>query len=227
MENIKKLVGIEAAKFVKDGMIVGLGTGSTAAFFVEELGRRVAQENLQIMGVTTSSVTSEQAKRLGITLKDIDDVAYIDLTVDGADEVDLDLNGIKGGGAALLMEKIVATYSKDYIWIADDSKMVKHLGAFPLPVEVVTFGSGQVFKLFETLGFNPRLRVDANDAAVVTDMGNYIIDLHMKEIKEPQRLAKLLDETVGVVEHGLFNDMVKTVIVGSADGNVKVITNNL
>lgn len=227
MENIKKLVGIEAAKFVKDGMIVGLGTGSTAAFFVEELGRRVAQENLQITGVTTSSVTSEQAKRLGIALKDIDDVAYIDLTVDGADEVDLDLNGIKGGGAALLMEKIVATYSKDYIWIADDSKMVKHLGAFPLPVEVVTFGSGQVFRLFETLGFNPRLRVDANDAAVVTDMGNYIIDLHMKEINEPQRLAKLLDETVGVVEHGLFNDMVKTVIVGSADGNVKVITNNL
>ncbi|MDN6069639.1 MAG: ribose-5-phosphate isomerase RpiA [Lactococcus plantarum] len=227
MENIKKLVGIEAAKFVKDGMIVGLGTGSTAAFFVEELGRRVAQENLQIMGVTTSSVTSEQAKRLGITLKDIDDVAYIDLTVDGADEVDLDLNGIKGGGAALLMEKIVATYSKDYIWIADDTKMVKHLGAFPLPVEVVTFGSGQIFRLFETLGFNPRLRVDANGVAVVTDMGNYIIDLHMKEIKEPQRLAKLLDETVGVVEHGLFNDMVKTVIVGSADGNVKVITNNL
>ena len=227
MENIKKIVGIEAAKFVKDGMIVGLGTGSTAAFFVEELGRRVAQENLQITGVTTSSVTSEQAQRLGIALKDIDDVAYIDLTVDGADEVDLDLNGIKGGGAALLMEKIVATYSKDYIWIADDSKMVKHLGAFPLPVEVVTFGSGQVFRLFETLGFNPRLRVDANDAAVVTDMGNYIIDLHMKEIKEPQRLAKLLDETVGVVEHGLFNDMVKTVIVGSADGNVKIITNNL
>ena len=227
MENIKKIVGIEAAKFVKDGMIVGLGTGSTAAFFVEEMGRRVAQENLQITGVTTSSVTSEQAQRLGIALKDIDDVAYIDLTVDGADEVDLDLNGIKGGGAALLMEKIVATYSKDYIWIADDSKMVKHLGAFPLPVEVVTFGSGQVFRLFETLGFNPRLRVDANDAAVVTDMGNYIIDLHMKEIKEPQRLAKLLDETVGVVEHGLFNDMVKTVIVGSADSNVKVITNNL
>ena len=227
MENIKKIVGIEAAKFVKDGMIVGLGTGSTAAFFVEELGRRVAQENLQITGVTTSSVTSEQAQRLGIALKDIDDVAYIDLTVDGADEVDLDLNGIKGGGAALLMEKIVATYSKDYIWIADDSKMVKHLGAFPLPVEVVTFGSGQVFRLFETLGFNPRLRVDANDVAVVTDMGNYIIDLHMKEIKEPQRLAKLLDETVGVVEHGLFNDMVKTVIVGSADGNVKIITNNL
>src|SRR5574341_1142326 len=138
MENIKKLVGVEAAKFVKDGMIVGLGTGSTAAFFVAELGRRVAEENLQIVGVTTSSVTSEQARRLGIALKNIDDVDAIDLTVDGADEVDLALNGIKGGGAALLMEKIVATYSRDYIWIVDDAKMVTHLGAFPLPVEVVT-----------------------------------------------------------------------------------------
>ncbi|MGX6992033.1 ribose-5-phosphate isomerase RpiA, partial [Pseudolactococcus reticulitermitis] len=137
MNNLKKLVGIEAAKFVKDGMVVGLGTGSTAAFFVAELGRRVAEENLQIVGVTTSSVTQAQARELGIPLKDIDEVAAIDLTVDGADEVDLDLNGIKGGGAALLMEKIVATYSKDYIWIADDSKMVEHLGAFPLPVEVV------------------------------------------------------------------------------------------
>ena len=227
MDNLKKQVGIKAAEFVKSGMVVGLGTGSTAAYFVEELGRRIAEEQLEITGVTTSDVTSSQARALGIPLASIDEVDYVDLTVDGADEIDSSLNGIKGGGAALLMEKIVATYSKDYIWIADDSKMVKHLGAFPLPVEVVTFGSGQIFRLFETLGFNPRLRVDANGAAVVTDMGNYIIDLHMKEIKEPQRLAKLLDETVGVVEHGLFNDMVKTVIVGSADGNVKVITNNL
>ncbi len=224
MENIKKLVGVEAAKFVKDGMIVGLGTGSTAAFFVAELGRRVAEENLQIVGVTTSSVTSEQARRLGIALKNIDDVDAIDLTVDGADEVDLALNGIKGGGAALLMEKIVATYSRDYIWIVDDAKMVTHLGAFPLPVEVVTFGYGQVFRLFEKLGFNPVVRVDASGEIVVTDMGNHIIDLHLAEIKDPERLAKLLDETVGVVEHGLFNGMVKTVIVGSASEGVKTIT---
>lgn len=224
MENIKKLVGVEAAKFVKDGMIVGLGTGSTAAFFVAELGRRVAEENLQIVGVTTSSVTSEQARRLGISLKNIDDVDAIDLTVDGADEVDLALNGIKGGGAALLMEKIVATYSRDYIWIVDDAKMVTHLGAFPLPVEVVTFGYGQVFRLFEKLDFNPVVRVDASGEIVVTDMGNHIIDLHLAEIKDPERLAKLLDETVGVVEHGLFNGMVKTVIVGSASEGVKTIT---
>ena len=148
----------------------------------------------------------------------------IDLTVDGADEVDLALNGIKGGGAALLMEKIVATYSRDYIWIVDDAKMVTHLGAFPLPVEVVTFGYGQVFRLFEKLGFNPVVRVDASGEIVVTDMGNHIIDLHLAEIKDPERLAKLLDETVGVVEHGLFNGMVKTVIVGSASEGVKIIT---
>src|SRR5574337_1276366 len=141
MENIKKLVGVEAAKFVKDGMIVGLGTGSTAAFFVAELGRRVAEENLQIVGVTTSSVTSEQARRLGIALKNIDDVDAIDLTVDGADEVDLALNGIKGGGAALLMEKIVATYSRDYIWIVDDAKMVgrseEHTSELQSPLNLV------------------------------------------------------------------------------------------
>ncbi|GAX48439.1 ribose-5-phosphate isomerase RpiA [Pseudolactococcus reticulitermitis] len=224
MNNLKKLVGIEAAKFVKDGMVVGLGTGSTAAFFVAELGRRVAEENLQIVGVTTSSVTQAQARELGIPLKDIDEVAAIDLTVDGADEVDLDLNGIKGGGAALLMEKIVATYSKDYIWIADDSKMVEHLGAFPLPVEVVKFGCEQLFRLFDKLGFNPSFRLNDAGERLVTDMGNHIIDLYLEKIEEPARLAKLLDETVGVVEHGLFNDMVKTVIVGRSDNGVKIIT---
>lgn len=224
MDNLKKLVGIEAAKFVKDGMIVGLGTGSTAAYFVAELGRRVAEENLQIVGVTTSHGTAAQARDLGIPLKDIDEVPAIDLTVDGADEIDLNFNGIKGGGAALLMEKIVATYSKDYIWIVDDSKMVEHLGAFPLPVEVIRFGCGQVFRLFETLGYKPTFRQTADGEPLVTDMGNYIIDLHLTTISEPERLAKLLDETVGVVEHGLFNDMVKTVIVGSEVDGVKIIT---
>lgn len=224
MNNLKKMVGIEAAKFVKDGMVVGLGTGSTAAFFVAELGRRVAEENLQIIGVTTSSVTSAQARELAIPLRDIDDVTAIDLTVDGADEIDLDLNGIKGGGAALLMEKIVATYSKDYIWIVDESKMVEHLGDFPLPVEVVPFGCGQLFRLFDTLGFKPTYRLSENETLLVTDSGNHIIDLHLGKIDEPERLAKLLDDTVGVVEHGLFNDMVKTVIVGSLENGVKIIT---
>ncbi|GFH43108.1 ribose-5-phosphate isomerase A [Lactococcus hodotermopsidis] len=224
MDNLKRQVGIEAAKFVKNGMVVGLGTGSTAAYFVAELGRRVAAENLRITAVTTSSVTSAQARKLNIPLKDIDEVEAIDLTVDGADEIDQTLNGIKGGGAALLMEKIVATYSKDYIWIVDESKMVAHLGAFPLPVEVVPFGCGQLFRLFEKSGFKPTFRLDDKGALWLTDSGNHIIDLHMNEISAPEKLARLLDDTVGVVEHGLFNDMVKTVIIASETEGVKIVT---
>lgn len=221
MENLKKMVGIEAAKFVKSGMIVGLGTGSTAAFFVAELGRRVREENLKITGVTTSSVTSKQATELGIPLKTIDQVDFVDLTVDGADEIDADFNGIKGGGAALLMEKIVATYSRDYIWIVDESKLSTKLGSFKVPVEVVPYGAEQVFRKFEKAGYAPTWRLDEKGKKI-TDMQHYLIDLHIPEISEPEKLAQELDLTVGVVEHGLFNHMVKKVIVGGADG-VKIL----
>jgi ribose 5-phosphate isomerase A len=224
MDNLKKLVGDKAATFVKDGMVVGLGTGSTAACFVAALGRRIVEENLKIVGVTTSNATRRQARALGIPLRDIDEIEKIDLTVDGADEIDAALNGIKGGGAALLMEKIVATYSKDYLWIVDESKLVSQLGAFPLPVEVVTFGSDQLCRFFEKQGFKPAFRLADNGERLLTDMGNYIIDLHLTTIKSPAQLAHLLDQTVGVVEHGLFNDMVKTVIVGSLDKGVSVIS---
>lgn len=222
MENLKKQVGIKAAEFVKNGMIVGLGTGSTAAFFVEELGRRVREENLQIVGVTTSNATSEQAKSLNIPLKSIDEVDHVDLTVDGADEIDSQLNGIKGGGAALLMEKIVATYSDDYIWIVDESKLSDKLGSFKVPVEVIPYGSQQVFVKFDKAGYKPTFRLDDKGNKLVTDMQHFIIDLHIDEISEPEKLARELDLTVGVVEHGLFNNMVKKVIVASADG-VKII----
>ncbi|MFC4653099.1 ribose-5-phosphate isomerase RpiA [Lactococcus nasutitermitis] len=223
MENLKKMVGVKAAEFVKDGMIVGLGTGSTAAFFVEELGRRVAEESLQIVGVTTSNVTSAQARELGIPLKSIDEVDFVDVTVDGADEIDAQLNGIKGGGAALLMEKIVATYSRDYIWIVDASKMSETLGTFKVPVEVVPYGAGQVFRKFEQAGYAPTWRENADGSRLLTDMQHYIIDLHIDKITEPEKLARKLDLTVGVVEHGLFNNMVKKVIVGGADG-VDILT---
>ena len=133
---------------VKDGMIVGLGTGSTAYYMIEELGRRVKEENLQIVGVPTSIASKKQAEGLGITVKTIDEVDHVDLTIDGADEIDENFGGIKGGGAALLFEKIVATYSKKIIWIVDESKMVKNLGAFPLPIEVIPYGCMQVFKKF-------------------------------------------------------------------------------
>ncbi|KKW70402.1 ribose 5-phosphate isomerase A, rpiA [Lactococcus cremoris] len=223
MENLKKQVGIKAAEFVKSGMVVGLGTGSTAAYFVEELGRRVAQEQLEITGVTTSSVTSEQAKALGIPLASIDEVDYVDLTVDGADEIDSHLNGIKGGGAALLMEKIVATYSKDYIWIVDESKLSENLGSFKVPVEVIPYGSEQLFKEFERAAYAPTWRLNEEGEKLITDMQHFIIDLHIAKIEKPQKLADELDLMVGVVEHGLFNDMVKKVIVAGSDG-VKIIS---
>ncbi|MGG5370524.1 MULTISPECIES: ribose-5-phosphate isomerase RpiA [unclassified Enterococcus] len=216
--NLKESVGIEAAKFVKDGMTVGLGTGSTAYYLVKELGRRVNEEGLKITGVVTSSKTEEQAKELGIPLKAIDDVESVDLTIDGADEISNDFQGIKGGGAALLFEKVVATYSKDCIWIVDESKMVNKLGQFPLPVEVVPFGSHNVFRLFESKGYEPTWRMDDANELLTTDGGHYIIDLHLETIENPHALAEELDACVGVVEHGLFIDMISRVIVGTTEG---------
>lgn len=221
MEALKKMAGVTAAQYVKDGMIVGLGTGSTAYFFVEEIGRRVNEEGLQVVGVTTSSDTTKQAESLGIPLKAVDEIDEIDLTVDGADEVDKEFNGIKGGGAALLMEKIVATPTKEYIWVVDESKMVEKLGAFKLPVEVVQYGAERLFRVFEKAGYNPSFRMK-EDQKLITDMGNFIIDLDLKVIEKPFEFAEMLDKTVGVVEHGLFNGMVHKVIVAGKDG-VKVL----
>ena len=219
MSNLKKAVGVKAAEFVKDGMIVGLGTGSTAYYFVEEIGRRVKEEGLQVTCVTTSSVTYDQAKSLGITLKAIDEVPYVDLTVDGADEFDPNLNGIKGGGGALLMEKIVAANSKDCFWIVDETKQVETLGAFKLPVEVVTYGADNLFRQFEEKGYAPAFRM-SDGKRFVTDMQNYIIDLDLKKIDDAYALAKELKLTVGVVEHGLFLDRVSKVLVGRESGVV-------
>ena len=225
MVNLKEQVGIKAAEFVTDGMIVGLGTGSTAYYFVAELGRRIKEEGLQITAVTTSSMTYEQAEGLGIPLKAIDDVEVVDLTVDGADEVDPALNGIKGGGGALLMEKIVATNSKDCIWIVDESKQVETLGAFKLPVEVVQYGAENLFRHFEKKGYSPAYR-EKDGQRFVTDQGNFIIDLDLKVIPDTEALAEELDRTVGVVDHGLFLGMVSKVIVGTPEGP-KIITKSL
>ena len=225
MVNLKEQVGIKAAEFVTDGMIVGLGTGSTAYYFVAELGRRIKEEGLKITAVTTSSVTYEQAEGLGIPLKAIDDVEVVDLTVDGADEVDPALNGIKGGGGALLMEKIVATNSKDCIWIVDESKQVETLGAFKLPVEVVQYGAENLFRHFEKKGYSPAYR-EKDGQRFVTDQGNFIIDLDLKVIPDAEALAEELDRTVGVVDHGLFLGLVSKVIVGTPEGP-KIINKSL
>ncbi|WP_028273655.1 ribose-5-phosphate isomerase RpiA [Atopococcus tabaci] len=215
---LKKMVGYKAAEFVEEGMVVGLGTGSTAYYMVEALGKRIKEEGLTITGVTTSSRTSEHAQSVGIPLKDIDEVEKIDVTIDGADEISADYQGIKGGGGALLFEKIVASYSDKVIWIVDESKLVDKLGAFPLPVEVVSFGSGQLLRLFEKKGYRPTLRTDEDGQTYQTDSGNYIIDLEMNEITNPHQLGEWLDGLTGVVEHGLFLDCVHTVIVGYEDG---------
>lgn len=223
--DLKQMVGIESAKYVKDGMTVGLGTGSTAYFMVEEIGRRIKEEGLTITGVTTSKATEKQALGLGIPLKSIDEVDYVDITIDGADEISNDFQGTKGGGAALLFEKIVATNSKENIWIVDESKMVTHLGAFPLPVEVIPYGSEQIFKKMKENNLNPSFRLTETGEKLLTDSDNYIIDLHLEKIEAPKELAVWLDTQVGVVEHGLFLDITNRVIIGTSEG-VKTIEVN-
>ena len=215
--NLKQKVGIESASYVKDGMIVGLGTGSTAYYMIEELGRRVKEEGLDIVGVPTSKRSEEQALSLGIPLKDINTIPFIDLTIDGADEIDYDLSGIKGGGGALLFEKVVANLSKKVIWIADVSKKVEKLGKFPLPVEVIPFGSQAIFNELELKGYHPKFRTN-EDERYYTDSGNYIIDLHLESIADPKALAHELKNMVGVVEHGLFIGRTDMAILASNDG---------
>lgn len=224
-DRLKKAAGIEAAKLVENDMIVGLGTGSTVRFFVDELGRRVQEEGLTFTGVTTSLRTKEQAEGYGITIVDVDDVDHIDITIDGADEVDKNFDGIKGGGAALLWEKIVATNSSKIVWIVDESKVVDTIGRFPLPVEVIPFGERHVLDRFKERGYEPVLRLDDQGQPVLTDEHNHVIDLHMEKIEHPEDLAQDLITTVGVVEHGLFLNMVDTVIVGDPNGP-RVMTNS-
>lgn len=215
--HLKKLVGEKATEYVQDNMVVGLGTGSTAYYMVEALGKKV-QQGLEITGVPTSKQTQVQAKKLGIPLKSVDEVDNIDVTIDGADEISSTYQGIKGGGGALLFEKIVASYSKKVIWIVDDSKLVKELGSFPLPVEVIPYGSQQLMKRFKHKGYDPVLRKSEDGKPFLTDMGNYIVDLHMKKIADPHALANWLERQTGVVEHGLFLDCVNTVLIGSENG---------
>lgn len=214
---LKAQVGQEAVKYIEDGMIVGLGTGSTVRYMVDALGERVKNEGLHIVGVTTSNRTTEQAESLGITIKDIDDVDHIDLTIDGADEVDDDFNGIKGGGGALLWEKIVNNASTKNMWIVDQSKLVPRIGEFGVPVEVIPFGAQHVFNSFEKKGYNPQWRMDG-DHKYRTDENNFIIDIKVGQIKDPHALAEDLIHTVGVVEHGLFLNRVNDVIVGRDNG---------
>lgn len=214
----KQKVGIKAADFIANDMIIGLGTGSTAYYFVEEIGRKIQAGELTIRGaVVTSEATRQQAAALGIPLLSLDEVDVIDVTVDGTDEFDPQLNGIKGGGGALLIEKIVAINSKKVIWIADESKRVQQLGAFPLPVEVIKIGAKQVMAKMAARGYKPVLRQAANGEPYLTDENNYIIDLHLEKIAAAETLAAELNQMVGVVEHGLFLGLTDKVIVTNGD----------
>jgi ribose 5-phosphate isomerase A len=219
----KRISGEAAAELVEAGMVVGLGTGSTAAWFVKALAAR----KLDVRGVPTSEATANLARELGIALAALDDVKSIDLTVDGADEVGPGLSLIKGGGAALLREKLVWEASKRCVVIADAAKKVDTLGKFPLPIEVVRFGhvhTGQrladIAAEFELLP--PRLRM-ADRGIVVTDGGNVIYDLPSGVIVEPAALAAALKTVTGVVDHGLFLDLADEALLGTDQGVVKLV----
>lgn len=216
--NLKKIVGDKAVDFVKDGMIVGLGTGSTVFYFVHALADKV-KNGLNIEMVSTSIQTVELAESLGLNVKNLEDVDHIDLVIDGVDEMDRNFNAIKGGGAALFREKIVADLAKEIIWIYDETKDVEKLGAFNLPVEILPFGYSHTLKKMEQLNLKPVLRKKDGEI-VVTDNHNYLVDLHLGYGFDIEDVKTKLSQIVGVVEHGLFLNMCKYGIKGTNEGPV-------
>jgi ribose 5-phosphate isomerase A len=208
----KEAAARASLQFIKDGQVVGLGTGSTAAYFIQLLGEQV-KHGLRIRGIPSSERSGEQAASLGIPLITFEECPQIDVTVDGADEVDSQLRLIKGGGGALLREKIVASASKQYVIIADSSKRVAVLGKFPLPVEVIKFARPVVEKKIKALGAEVALRCGAGGNPYLTDENNYILDCSFGQIHDAAGLAQRLSDMPGVVEHGLFIGMASVVLV--------------
>lgn len=228
IDKAKFVAAQRAVEFIEGGVRVGLGTGSTAAWMVRCLGERVRGEGLKITGVPTSSRTAALAREEGIDVVTLDEARWLDLTIDGTDEFDPDLNLIKGGGGALLQEKIVATASDQMIVIADAGKQVTRLGAFPLPIEVIPFGWQTTKALVEemlasldVLDREVTLRMNGH-SPYVTDEGNRILDLHLGRIGNARQLAMALNQVPGVVENGLFIDICDRVIVGHADGRIEM-----
>lgn len=219
-----------AIKLVRDGMRVGLGTGSTAAIMVRELAAMVQADGLNLRCAATSKGTAELAESLGLKIESLEDIGWLDLTIDGADEIDPELNLIKGGGGAHLREKVVASASDKMVVIADPGKVVDGLGAFDLPVEVLIFGyeatCEMIRRRMEHLGLEGReLRLRQRDgAAFVSDEGNYIIDISMKTIPDPKAIADALTSIPGVVEHGLFLGLCDLAIIGHPDGTTTELT---
>ncbi|MCZ4260405.1 MAG: ribose-5-phosphate isomerase RpiA [Limimaricola soesokkakensis] len=227
VEKAKFVAAKQASRLVESGMRVGLGTGSTAEWLVRCLGEMVRDEGLDIRAVPTSHRTADLARELGIEVVTLEEAGWLDLTIDGADEVDGELNLIKGGGAALLHEKIVATASDRMVVIADATKRVETLGAFPLPVEIIPFGWQATKVLVEetlvgldVLGREVALRMK-DGQPVRTDEGNHILDLHLNRIGNARQLGLALNQIAGVVENGLFVDICDAVVIGHGDGRVE------
>jgi len=228
VDTAKFVAAKRALDYVESGMRVGLGTGSTAAWMVRILGEMVRNEGLKVIGVPTSERIADLARKVGVPITTLDQVKWLDLTIDGADEFDSNLNLIKGGGGALLQEKIVATASDHMVVISDVSKEVESLGAFPLPVELVSFGWETTKALIEealmnvdVMGRGATLRLNG-DRPFVTDEWHYILDLHLRRIAQPRKLSLILNQIPGVVENGLFLDICDTIVIGHGDGNVEV-----
>jgi len=210
-----------ALAYVQDGMKLGLGTGSTAAHFIRLLGERVKAEHLNVIGVPTSERSRAMALEGGIPLGELADLESLDLGVDGADETDPDLNVIKGGGGALVREKLVAAACREFIIVCDSSKIKTHLGAFPVPVAVLPFAWQTTQRRLETLGSEVVLRTTESGAPYLTDDGLYILDIHFGQIADAPATARAMKAIVGVVEVGLFIGMATKVIAGYEDGHVQ------
>ncbi|MBC1485313.1 ribose-5-phosphate isomerase RpiA [Listeria seeligeri] len=222
MVNQKKIAGEKACEWVEDGMVVGLGTGSTVYYTIEKLGELV-QQGLKITGVATSEQTARQAEKLGIPLKSLNDVVEIDITIDGADEVTGAFQGIKGGGGALLREKMVAEASRLNIWVVGEEKLVDSLGNFPLPLEVIPFGWKQIKRSLEKEGIQATLRTQHNKEIYQTNNGNYILDIVNQTFTNPIKWQEKLAQVPGIVEQGLFLNYVDIIICGKADGEIELI----
>src|SRR6056297_1003391 len=217
----KKITGEKAAEYVKDGMKIGLGTGSTAYYAVKKVGEMV-RNGLTVKAVPTSKETAELAQEEGIELVELADVDKLDITIDGADEVDKEFNLTKGGGGALLREKIVASASERLIIIVDESKLVDKLGEFPLPVEITPFSWQYTKKLIEKFSCSSEIRKEDGEI-YVTDNGNYILDCDFGKIEDPLKITVELNKLPGVVENGIFAEMAEIVVVGYNDGHVEVL----
>lgn len=222
-DQLKKHAGEKAIHYIKDGMTIGLGSGSTVYWTIKKLGELV-QQGLNIKGIPSSRRTEGWAKEFGLPLTTFSEVQQLDVAIDGADEIDPHFNLTKGGGGSLVREKIVNAASSQLIIIVDDSKLVSQLGKFPLPVEVVPFGWEVTALNIAKLGCKPKLRMKENEV-FISDNGNYILDCQFESIPSPNELHKSLKSLLGVVETGLFIDMTNIVIVGKTDG-VKILRNN-